>query len=138
MIRKFLLAGLIAFGVLLLGAAPALAQEIPNDAPAVAPVASLELNEFTVLVITSLLIPLATGLITKLSASATVKQIVTLALATAVGVITTGTQVDGTAIISLTTVQYALLSFAIAVVSYLGLYKPHDANAKLAANTGIG
>lgn len=130
----------LVLGLMAVLATPSLvlAQEIPNDAPAVAPVAGLKLSEFTVLVITSLLIPLATGLITKISASATVKQIVTLALATVVGIVTTSTQVDGTAIISLTTLQYALLSFAIAVVSYLGLYKPHDANAKLAPNAGIG
>lgn len=136
--RKLILAATVMFTVLLYPAALAGAQEIPNDAPAVAPVAGLKLTEFTVLVITSLLIPLATGLITKLNASATVKQIVTLALSTVVGIVTTSTQADGTAIISLTTVQYALLSFAIAVVSYLGLYKPHDANARLAPNAGLG
>lgn len=137
--RRFLTAAALTVAVLLgPAAATALAEDIPNDATAVAPVATLTLNAFTVLVITSLLIPLATGLVTKLAASATVKQIITAAISTVVGVVTTSTQVDGTAVVSLATVQYALLAFAIATVGYLGLYKPHQANAKLAPNTGLG
>lgn len=137
--RRFLLAAAIALAALLGPAATmAAAEDIPNDATAVAPVATLTLNAFTVLVVTSLLIPLATGLVTKLAASATVKQIITAAISAVVGVVTTSTQVDGTAVVSLTTVQYALLAFAIATVGYLGLYKPHQANAKLAPNAGVG
>lgn len=111
---------------------------IEDEATAIAPVATLTLSEFTVLVIISLLIPLATGLVTKLQASATVKQVVTAAISTVVGIVTTSTQADGTAVVSLATVQYALLTFAIATVGYLGLYRPHDANAKLAPNSGLG
>lgn len=131
---------LIAVALAALLAAPGIAagQEIQNDTTAVAPVASLTLSAFTVLVITSLLIPLATGIITKVHASALVKQICTAAIAAAVGIVTTSTQADGTAVISLATVQYALLAFAIATVGYLGLYKPHDTNAKLAPDIGVG
>lgn len=132
-----LVAALLALMAVIATPVVAFAQEIENDATAVAPVAGLHLDEFTVLIITSLLIPLATGLITKLSASATVKQILTALISTAVAIVTTSTQVDGTAIVSLATVQYALLSFAIATVGYLGLYKPHDANAKLAPDAGV-
>lgn len=137
--RRFLLAAAIALAALLgPGAAMAAAEDIPNDATAVAPVATLTLSAFTVLVVTSLLIPLATGLVTKLAASATVKQIITAAISAVVGIVTTSTEADGTAVISLATLQYALLAFAIATVGYLGLYKPHQANAKLAPNTGVG
>lgn len=135
--RRFLLAAALALATIFALPGVALAQEIENDATAVAPVAGLHLDEFTVLIITSLLIPLATGLITKVSASPTVKQILTALISTAVAIVTTSTQVDGTAIVSLATVQYALLSFAIATVGYLGLYKPHDANAKLAPDKGL-
>ena len=90
------------------------------------------------LVIVSFLIPLATGLLTKVSASATVKQVVTLVLSAANGLMVTSTQVDGTALISATTAQYTLLSLGIAIVSYLGVYQPHDANAKLMPEVGVG
>lgn len=136
--RKCLIAAAIVLAALLGPAAIAGAQEIPNDATAVAPVATLTLSAFTVLVITSLLIPVATGLLTKLQATATVKQVITAAIAAVVGIITTSSQADGTAVISLATVQYALLAFAIATVGYLGIYKPHALDAKLAPNAGLG
>lgn len=139
MIRRALFSlGLAAAVLLGPGASAAVAQEITDDATAVAPVASLTLSAFTVVIITSLLIPLATGLVTKLAASATVKQIVTAAISAVVGIVTVSTQADGTAVVSLATLQYALLSFAIAVVGYLGLYQPHNTNAKLAPNVGLG
>lgn len=136
--RRFMLAAAVLLAALIVPATYAGAQAIPNDATAVAPVASLTLSAFTVLIVTSLLIPLATGLLTKLQASATVKQVLTAAISAVVGIVTTSTQADGTAVISLATVQYALLAFAIATVGYLGLYKPHQANAKLAPNVGLG
>jgi hypothetical protein len=126
----------IALTALLAG--PVGAQEIPNDASAVAPVASLTLSAFMVLVLTSLLIPAVTGLITKSTASATVKQLVTLAVSALNGLVVTSTQSDGTALISATTAQYALLSLGIAIVSYLGIYKPHDLNNSRALMPDIG
>lgn len=138
MLRRALLVIAVFLAAFFTATGVAAGQDIPNDAPAVAPVAELTLNAFVVLVISSFLIPLATGLITKLSASATVKQVVTLILSALTGVITTSTQVDGTAIISMTTVQYSLLALGIAIVSYLGVYQPHDANAKLAPDVGVG
>jgi len=116
----------------------AAAQEIENDDTAVAPTASLTLNAFTVLVLVSFLIPTVVGLVTKSSASATVKQIVLLVISAITGLVTTATQLDGTAVISMASAQYALLALGIAIVSYLGIYKPHDANAKLAPTVGIG
>lgn len=137
--RKLITALFIAATFLtLVFSSPLAAQEITNDETAVAPVGVLSLSTFTVVVVTSFLIPAVTGLLTKVSASATVKQIVTLVLAAINGLIVTNTQADGTALISLTTLQYAVLSLAIAIVSYLGIYKPHDANAKLAPNLGLG
>ena len=136
--RRLIVVAAIALWLLLGTAATAAAQVIENEDTAVAPVATLTLSAFTVLVVTSLLIPLATGLVTKLQASPTVKQIVTAAISAAVGIVTTSTQADGTAVISLATVQYALLAFAIATVGYLGLYRPHQTNAKLGPNMGVG
>lgn len=128
----------VALFAVLLTPVAVFAQEIPNDAPAVAPVASLTLSAFVVLVVTSFLIPLATGILTKLAASPTVKQVVTLILSAINGLVVTSTQADGTALLSLATAQYTLLSLGIAIVSYLGIYKPHDVNAKLAPEAGFG
>ena len=126
------------FGLIGTDAIMAGAQEIENDATAVAPTAALTLSAFTVLIVTSLLIPVATGLLTKAAASATVHQIVTAVISTIAGIITTSTQLDGTAVISLTTVQYAGLAFLIATAGYLGIYRPHDTNAKLVPEVGFG
>lgn len=137
--RRITVAAVTAAMVLVV-AGPAGAQEVPQagDAPAVAPVEVLTLSAFMVLVLTSFLIPLATGLVTKLNASATVKQVVTLVLSAVTGLVTTATQADGTAVISATSAQYALLSLGIAIVSYLGVYQPHGANTRLAPHRGIG
>lgn len=128
--------------VLLLGpgAVAAIAQEVPpaDEAVALAPAAALTLSAFFVLVLTSFLIPLAVGLLTKLQASATVKQVLTLVLSAVTGLVTTATQADGTAVISASSAQYALLALGVAIVSYLGVYKPQDANARLAPTVGFG
>lgn len=136
--RRFLLGAAVVLFALLGPLAHAGAQDIPGDATAVAPVASLTVNAFLVVVLTSLLIPVATGLLTKANASPTVHQIVTAFIAMVSGVITTSTQLDGTAIISAATVQYALLAFLIATAGYLGIYRPHNTNAKLAPDAGLG
>lgn len=136
--RRFMFGVAIVLAAIIGPAAIAGAQAIENDTTAIAPVASLTLSAFVVLVLVSFLIPVAVGLITKSTASATVKQVVLLVLSAVTGLVTTATQADGTAVISLTSVQYALLALGIAITSYLGIYKPHDTNAKLAPNAGIG
>lgn len=88
--------------------------------------------------IVSYLIPAATSLITKANASTWLKQFVTALLAAANGVIVTATQLDGTAVISKSAVVLALGSFIAAQAAYVGVYKPHNANGKLAPNSGIG
>lgn len=137
LIQLVTLVAVTLFAVLI-GPAIAGAQDIQNDATAVAPTAALTLSAFTVLVITSLLIPVATGLLTKAAASPTVHQIVTALISIVAGVITTNTQLDGTAVVSLVTLQYAGLAFLIATAGYLGIYRPHDTNAKLVPDVGFG
>lgn len=128
---------ILAMAAILFTPAVAFAQEIQGEDTAVAPVATLTLSAFSVLVLTSLLIPTLTGLVTRLNATATVKQIITALISTIAGVVTTASQIDGTAVISLATLQYAVLSFLIATVGYLGLYKPHQADEKLGPDIGI-
>lgn len=132
--RRFLTAAAIVAVVLVGPAVHAGAQEITDDTTAVAPVASLELSAFTVLVITSLLIPVATGIASRWIHSTTGLQIFTAAVSGISGAVTTSTQLDGTAVVSLATLQYALLAFLVATAGYLGIYRPHNANAKLAGS----
>lgn len=138
MLRRALLVIAVFLAAFFTATGVAAGQEIPNDAPAVAPAAAITLNAFLVLAVTSFLIPVATGLLTRAAASVTLKQVVTLVLAAISGIVTTSTQVDGTAVISATTAQYALLSLGIAITSYLGIWKPHAINAKLAPEAGVG
>jgi hypothetical protein len=98
----------------------------------------IELSAMVVLFLVSLVIPTLTGLITKSSAPAQVKQVVTLVLASANGVLVTVTQQDGTAIVSTETLLFALLSLFISITSYLGIYRPHEANDRLAPEAGLG
>lgn len=130
---------LLAAVVMLLGAAWAAgAQEITPDAPSVAPEAALTLSEWTVYAIVTLAIPIAVGLLTRSNASARAKHIATLFFSTVTALIVTHTQVDGTAVISLTTLKYTGGTFLVATFTYLGVYKPYDLNAKLLPNRGFG
>lgn len=102
------------------------------------PIAAIELDAFLVHVVVAALIPIATGIITKVTASPAVKQIVTLALSYANALVMENVQADGSAIISKEIALYTLVSFAIAVGTYLGVYQSHDTNAKLLPTKGIG
>lgn len=98
----------------------------------------MTLSALVVTMIVSYLIPAITALLTKASASVGVKQFVTALLAALNGVVVTATQIDGTAVISKQAAVLALGSFIAAQASYVGLYKPHDANAKIAPAKGLG
>lgn len=98
----------------------------------------IRLDAMLVVVLVSFVIPTITGLLTKITAPTWTKQVVTLALATANGLITSGVMDDGSAVISKQSALMALLSLAIAISSYLGIYKPNGANEKLQPQSGIG
>lgn len=113
------------------------AQDITDNATAVAPVASLTLSAFTVLVLSSFLIPVVNGLLVRSGASTVVKQIVAAFLSTIAGLLTTYTQLDGTAMLSLATLQYAMLSWLVAAAGYLAVFKPLGTNDQLLPNRGL-
>jgi hypothetical protein len=95
-------------------------------------------SAFVVTLIISYLIPLVTATITKLDASATVKQFVTAVLAAINGFLTNALTTDGGAFFSAQALLFAVLSFATAQTAYLGTYKPHRINSKIAPMKGIG
>jgi hypothetical protein len=98
----------------------------------------IEFDAFVVSALLSLIIPVVTGLLTKVTAAPAVKQIITIVLAAVASLISTNTVQDGTAVISKETGLLWAMNTAIAITSYLGIYKPHDANAKLSPESGLG
>lgn len=98
----------------------------------------IEFDAFTVTAVVSLLIPVLTGLFTKISASPTVKQALTIVLAGVNTLVVSNTLQDGRAVITKETALLWAVSTGIAITSYLGIYKPHDANAKLNPEHGLG
>jgi hypothetical protein len=98
----------------------------------------LTLTPLTATMLVSLVLPIAVGLVTKTSAPPLLKQIVAALASAATGLIATATQIDGTAVLSRQALLLAVISFVAQQATYLGVYKPQDANAKLVPNFGIG
>lgn len=88
--------------------------------------------------IVAVLIPIVTGLLTKSAASATVKQVVSIVLVGAAALIINGVTDGGDAVFTLQTLYDAVLMWVIQIATYLGVYKPHDVNASLAPQSGLG
>ncbi len=99
---------------------------------------SIQFDAFLVTGLVSLIIPFFTALITKASASPTVKQVVTIVLAAVNTLIVSNTLQDGTAVISKENGLLWAVSTAIAITSYLGIYKPHALDAKTNPEFGLG
>lgn len=98
----------------------------------------IEFDALTVSFLLSLVIPVLTGLITKATAVPAVKQVTTIVLGGVASLIATNTMQDGTAVISKETGLLWAMNIGIAITTYLGYYKPNNANAKLSPNRGIG
>jgi len=98
----------------------------------------MTISALLVTIIVALVIPAATALLTKATASTWVKQIVTALLAGVSGLIVTATQLDGTAVISKAALLLALTTFVSTQAAYIGLWKPHAVNATVAPGVGIG
>jgi hypothetical protein len=98
----------------------------------------LQMTPLVVTVIIGTVLPLLTGLLTKLQASDTVKGVVNLTLAAASGVITAGLVADGGALISREALIYAVLAWVQSVATYLGIWKSLDINARLIPTKGLG
>ena len=101
-------------------------------------IGSFTLSSFTVVVISGLLIPVLTGFLTKLVASAQTKSLVALIQSILAGVIATATSPDGTAVFSQALIQNTVLTIAIQLAMYIGVYKPIvDINARALPNVGL-
>lgn len=99
---------------------------------------TITLSAFLVTLVVGYLLPLGTALLTKLRASASVKQLITAVLSAVNGFIVTSTVQDGTAVFSKETLLFAILSFVTANVGYVYTFKPHGLDEKMAPHKGIG
>lgn len=97
-----------------------------------------ELAPLAVTVILGTVIPLLTGLLTKLNASPAVKGTINLLLAAIAGVITASLVEGGAAVFSSETLILAGLAWVQSVAAYLGFWQNININAKLAPGVGVG
>ena len=84
------------------------------------------------------LLPLVVALVTKSTASVGLKQFVSALAAAATGLIVTSTELDGTALISKPAALLAVTAFLASQAAYVGQWKPHAIDARIAPNIGIG
>lgn len=99
---------------------------------------ALVIHANVVTFILTLLIPVATALLTRSTAVSWKKAVTTIVLGGAVTLLTVNQLPDGTALLTLQTMFDWLMTTAIAVVTYLGLWKPVLAvNQRIAPDFGI-
>lgn len=96
------------------------------------------LAPIVVALLSGLIIPVLVGIVTKSGASAQLKQAVTIVLAGVAALITSSTLADGSAVFSLETLLLAVMSWLVAIASYLGVYRPQNLNDRTAPNFGLG
>lgn len=98
----------------------------------------ITLSAWLVTLISTFVIPIITGLLTKYNAGPGLKQFVTAILSAVAGLISSGSMPDGTATFSKETLLLVLTTFIVTQATYLGIYKPFDLNGKTAPGSGIG
>lgn len=96
------------------------------------------LSAVMVTMLASFILPALVALSTKLTASTWLKQFVSGILSAVTGVLVTATQLDGTAVISREAIVLSLGAFALSQANYVSVYRPHNLNAKVAPEAGIG
>lgn len=93
--------------------------------------AVLNLSPFVVSTILGTLIPILTGLLTKLTTPAWVKTVLTLLLSAVAGLINVSLVDGGGAVISQSAVISAVLTFVVAVATYVGIWRPTGVTSSL-------
>lgn len=123
----------VALGLVVLAPAVALAADtdLENSESA------LNLAPLAVTAILGTVIPLLTGLVTKLTTSNKVKGVLTLTLSAVAGVVTQSLVDGGGAILSDETLILAALAWVQSIATYVGFWQNFDINAKLAPNKGL-
>jgi hypothetical protein len=96
-----------------------------------------------VLMVTGVVIPLVTGLLTKWTLPGWVKGVITIVLNAVAAAIVVATQADGTAVFSVETLFSFAWGLIFSLVAYAKVYKPAGLTSntpvsKLAPSSGIG
>lgn len=102
----------------------------------------LALNAQTVGVLLSVVIPIVTGLLTKITTSSRVKQVLTIMLNAVTAVITTAVATDGSVYLDQSTIVHFVVGLVISLALYAGIYKPNGftsstPDGKLGPNKGL-
>lgn len=102
----------------------------------------LALNAQTVGVLLSVVIPIVTGLLTRITTSSKVKQVLTIVFNAVTAVITTGITTNGDVYLNQATLVNFVIGLVISLALYAGIYKPNgftssEADGKLAPNKGL-
>jgi hypothetical protein len=98
----------------------------------------MEIEALAVTFIISLVLPIIVGVVTKASASVQLKQVVLIITTGVATLINTNLTDTGDAVLSWNTVAYWGIALIATIASYLGLYKPYDANDHLVPGAGLG
>jgi hypothetical protein len=96
------------------------------------------LDAMTLVVITSVIIPLIVGIITKRTASAEVKTVMNIVVTAVVTLIGNAMNESGVAVFSQEMIVNFILALVISISTYYGVYKPVDIPGKTLPNKGIG
>lgn len=99
---------------------------------------ALTLDAVWVAALIGTIIPILTGIVTKLKAKPVVKQAVALVLSGVGGLITAGLTVDGSATITKAAFLSAGLIWLQQMAVFLGILKPNDIGEKLFPDKGLG
>lgn len=98
---------------------------------------TLTLDPLFVMAITSLLLPLAVGIVTKVSTSSGVKALVLLVSNAVAALVVTATQVDGSAVIEKETFLLWVIGLVISVATHYGVYKPTGVSNSVQDKVGL-
>lgn len=116
------------------------AADAANDGVGIAP--TISVSSWSVLLVTSLIVPVIVGTLTKLNAPATLKVGVNIVLTAVTTLLVVNATADGGALISRQSLNLWVVSTLVSVASYLGFWQNvgggKGINAMAAPNMGIG
>lgn len=135
---KRLLAAIAAVGLVILVPQTAFAQDVPapvtvDDAGSV-----YLLSPTWVKIITGLLLPLLLALLTKVTLNPVIKGALGIVLAAATALLIRWTTLDGSLVFDQAALEDIFMVYGVQLLTYLGLYRQANLNAKMAPRFGIG
>lgn len=96
----------------------------------------LTLSAGWITLVSGLVIPLITGIVTKMEASVATKSVVTVILSAAAGI--AATVVNNGGVLTTDTLLNAAVTWGLALAAFYGLYSPFNTDSVLLPMKGIG